>query len=334
MKGLKVEKDRAQMVKKKLEDHEALDSQYKVRTEGKYVIFPIKKDKNVEDGDIVDMTFEERDDTVPGTLKDHVKDDIPEDLHEYITKSYDVIGDIAIINLDKHVYEYKDVFAQAILETNKHIKTVLNKVGQHSGTFRTQEVECIGGEDRTETIHKENGVRLKLDVSNVYFSPRLSNERKRVSNEVCDGERVLIMFSGCGPYNIVIGKHNDVEKNVGVEVNPSGHEYALENKKLNKIEPSKFYLGDVLDVLPSFEDEFDRVVMPLPKTSEQYLSLAIETLRPDSTVHIYKFLSESEIEEFKEDILEHERAESIEHVEMCGDHAPGIHRYCFDVSIR
>ena len=78
---------------------------------------------------------------------------------------------------------------------------------------------------------------MKLDVKNVYFSPRLATERKRVQELTNDGEEILDMFAGIGPFPIVIAK----EKNVNitaVDINEHAIKYLNENIKLNKLAPN------------------------------------------------------------------------------------------------
>ena len=64
------------------------------------------------------------------------------------------------------------------------------------GELRTRDMEIIAGENSTETIHKEFGLRFKIDVKKAYFSPRLATERKHVTELVKEGETVLEISSG------------------------------------------------------------------------------------------------------------------------------------------
>ena len=103
----------------------------------------------------------------------------------------------------------KDI-SQYLLDTNKSINTILKKSGQHSGEFRTQKLKYLAGEDKKEAIYKENSILLKLDVEEVYFSPRLSTERKRIFEQVKKDEKVLVMFCGCAPYPCTISKNTNL----------------------------------------------------------------------------------------------------------------------------
>ena len=102
------------------------------------------------------------------------------------------------------------------------------------GTIRIRDLEFLAGTDDSITIHKEHGARLKLDVKEVYFSPRLATERIRVSNSVKDGEKILDMFCGIGPFPILIAKNHDVDI-TAVDINEAAIKYLNENIKLNKL---------------------------------------------------------------------------------------------------
>ena len=68
--------------------------------------------------------------------------------------------------------EEKEI-AETLLQLHKNIAAVLKKTKKYSGKFRLPKLKIIAGEKRKETEHKENNVRLKLNVEKVYFSSRL-----------------------------------------------------------------------------------------------------------------------------------------------------------------
>lgn len=84
-------------------------------------------------------------------------------------QSYDIVGDIAIIVIPDALLGKKRLIAGAILDLHRRIKVVARRAGIHDGEFRTLPLEIIGGEDRKETLHRENGVRLLVDPEAVYF---------------------------------------------------------------------------------------------------------------------------------------------------------------------
>ncbi len=96
-------------------------------------------------------------------------------MDKMIPKSYDIIGDICILNKKGNKAQ-----AQLLLKKFKNIKVILKRSGIHKGKYRTRKLSWLAGEKRKETIHKENNALMKLDVEKCYFSQRLSEERKRI----------------------------------------------------------------------------------------------------------------------------------------------------------
>ncbi len=169
------------------------------------------------------------------TLRQYLEGQIPEEKLSLVNRSFEIIGDIAITEIPEEINEYDKQIGEAILQTNRVIKTVLKKVGIHEGEFRTQKLEVIAGENKKETTYLENGVRLVINPETVYFSPRLSTEREELMNELDFDKRVLVMFSGAGPYTFVaLKKQPELQRITSIEINPEGHKYALKSLEENK----------------------------------------------------------------------------------------------------
>ncbi|MGI0085819.1 MAG: class I SAM-dependent methyltransferase, partial [Nitrososphaerales archaeon] len=123
-----------------------------------------------------------------------------------LCSAFDVIGDIAIIKVPKELAGKEEIIAAQILSRMKNVVTVLNQVSNVEGEFRTRGLKFVAGEKKFETIHKESGCLFKVNVETVYFSPRLSTERERISELIGDGERVFNMFAGVGTFSIIAAK--------------------------------------------------------------------------------------------------------------------------------
>ncbi len=231
----------------------------------------------------------------PSTLKEAVKGKLSEKELSAFRGGHDVIGDIAVIEVPEALVKKETLIAESLLKMHKNIKVVAKRVGPHKGVFRLQKLKILAGEKRKETTHSENNTRIRLNVEKVYFSPRLATERKRLADQVKRGESVLVMFSGCAPYPVVIARNSPAKEVYGVEINPTAHKCGLENIKLNKLSNVKLFLGDVRKVVPKLRKKFDRVAMPLPKGGESYLDVAIKAVKEGGTVHFYDFLCEQDI---------------------------------------
>src|SRR3989344_7635585 len=182
--------------------------------------------------------------------------------------SYNVIGDILIFNaFPAELNKYQKIIGNNILKLYKNIKVVAIKTRKVSGRLRLQKLKIIAGSNRKETIHKENGINIKLDVEKCYFSPRQSTERLRVAKLVKPGEKVLVAFSGLAPFPLVIAKNSKASEIHAIELSKIANRYAEENIKINKINNIILHQGDVKNVLPKLGKKFDRILLPLPKTS-------------------------------------------------------------------
>ncbi len=271
-------------------------------------------------------------------IKEYLKDTLSERELTMLVRSYDVVGDLAIIIIPPELVNRESVIAGAVLALNRNVKVVLKRDGTYSGEYRQIPLTVIGGEDRKETICIENEIRLNLNPEEVYYSVRSSSERKRIANCVQPGESVLVMFSGIGPYPLVISKHSLADVVVGIEKNPHAHSYATKSLKLNKkIKNVKLYEGDVKDVLGKQSEVFDRVVMPLPKSAHEFLADALGVLSSPGVLHYYGMYEKQNFEQAVEEVRESCKLEgrvlkdySITIAGHCG---PGTYRICVDCTI-
>ena len=238
--------------------------------------------------------------------------------------SYDHVGDIIIVGEDVSVAQAKKLL------TRVNVKVVLRKKGIHHGEFRTQDLEWIAGEKRKETVYTEHGLRMKLNVESCYFSPRLGAERLRVAKLVKEGEKVLVFFSGVGPYLSVLAKYSKASFIIGVEKNPVAHRYALENCK--KYVQVALYNLDAKDF--SYPEKFDRIIMPLPASAEEFLSVALHHLKKGGVVHFYTFAKKEDIPE-KPLALIREKVKRFTVLSLvkCGAYGPGRFRVCVDFTV-
>ncbi len=340
MKGLKVPLKDAQKVKDRLAENGLLRRGKLPVKEVNFIIFPIKNlqelNEKLRGYEVVEKQFKDK--KKPGKLRDYVLKDLTEKEKAILKTSFDVVGSIAILEVPEGLGKKQKSLAEILLKLHPRIKTVLKKEGGHTGVFRKQKMKLLAGEDSRETIHKENKVRIKVNVETVYFSARLSGERKRIAGLVKKGEKVLVMFSGAGPYVCAIAKNSQAKEIVGVEINPEGHRYAMENLLLNKIKNARLYLGDVKKVVPTLKEKFDRIVMPLPKTAGEFLPTALSASKKGTIIHFYEFLEEKDIPgkavEKIEKACEKEKMKcKVKSWVKCGQQSPRVWRVCVDFKV-
>ncbi|MBI2670700.1 class I SAM-dependent methyltransferase family protein [Candidatus Woesearchaeota archaeon] len=252
-----------------------------------------------------------------------------------IPKSFDVIGDILVFaDFPKELIKKEKKIGSYLLKKLKNVKVVTRKTRHFSGVYRLQKLKIMAGEERKETLHKENNCMFKLNVETCYFSPRLGNERLRIAKQVKKNEKILVMFSGVSVYSIILSKKSNAREIYDIEINPIANKYAEENLVLNKVRNVKLIRGDVRKIVPKLKKKFDRIVMPLPKGGEDFLELALNKIKKNGVIHFYDFLREEEIPETGiEKIKKMKRKFKILNVVKCGQIAPEKYRVCFDIKI-
>ena len=262
-----------------------MSMEYRIKTTDEYGYIPITDD--IEGYAIEDIELEPTK-RVPHNFAEILEDELTPEEIENLKTSFDTIGDIVILEIPDELQDKKQLIGDAAYKFTKR-KAIYMKKSAIKGTIRVRDLEFLSGVDDSLTIHKEHGVRLKLDVREVYFSPRLATERKRVMESVKDGEKILDMFCGIGPFPIVIARNKDVDI-TAVDINESAIKYLDENIKLNKLKGNiESYCGDVREVSKGFKTKFDRIIMNLPGLAYSFLDVAIDLIEDDGIINYYEF---------------------------------------------
>jgi tRNA (guanine37-N1)-methyltransferase len=252
--------------------------------------------KQIRNFEILTCTFSEQKKQVK-TFVELLEDKLSPHLLASLPKAMDIVGNIAIIKVSPELDAYKGIIGEAILKTHKNVRTVLAKVGAISGTFRTREFSVIAGEPKTETVHKEHNCQFYVDLARAYFSPRLSYEHKRVASLVREGEIVIDLFAGVGPFAIQIAKTHEKVEVYAIDVNPHAIAFLKRNIRLNRVEDKVHpILEDAKQAIQGrLSGAADRVIMNLPEKAIEFVDTACEALKPDGgIVHFYSFIKASE----------------------------------------
>lgn len=230
------------------------------------------------------------------THLDFLSDKLPSNLLENVPRAIDFVGDIAIIEIPKELSTYKRAIGEALLKAHKQTSTVLVKSGPVEGVYRTRNFETIAGADKTATVYKEYDCVYQVDVAKAYFSHRLSSEHDRVASQVKDGETVVDLFAGVGPFAIPIAKKHENVRVYAVDVNPDAVALLKRNVALNRAEKQVVpVLGDARQVVKEqLYGKADRVIMNLPETALDFVDVACEALKQEGGVmHYYSFVKDA-----------------------------------------
>jgi tRNA (guanine37-N1)-methyltransferase len=251
-----------------------------------------KLKEGVPDCEVSTYVFPERKKQVT-TFAELLENKLPPHLLASLPRAMDFVGDIAIIEIPPELNAHKNVIGEAVLKSHKSVRTVLAKAGAVSGTYRLREFSVIAGEPKTETIHKEYGCQYHVDLAKAYFSPRLSHERNRVASLVKEDETVVDLFSGVGPFSVLIAKTHENVKVYAIDVNPQAVEFLKKNVRLNRVEGKVHsILGDAKQIVNQrLFGVADRVIMNLPEKSIEFVDAACKAIKPSGgIVHFYSFV--------------------------------------------
>ena len=177
---------------------------------------------------------------------------------------------------------------------------------------------------------------MKLDIRKTYYSVRSVGERLRVASQIKKGENILVMFSGVGIFPFVFAKHSKALKILGVEINPDACNYAAESLKLNKFNNVELICTDVRYYFKKFNGNFNRIVMPLPKNSSDFLDVATKLISKKGIINFYFFDKEDVLVDYSRlnDLFsKHFKKFKILKVVKAGQQSPGVYRLCADVAI-
>lgn len=298
---VKVEKRRGEEIRRALKELELLRTDAKINSNDSFIYLPlIRALKEAEKREIGAAELLTREFEVLEQRRS-IEDIVG------LKPSYEIIGDIAVLTDMDSTVGNEQLVAHAILNLHKNIKVVVKRVSPVEGVFRKRKMKIIAGENRTETMHKENGCKYKLDLEKVYFNPRLASERNRVAVQVQGSKEVIIdMFAGVGSFSIQLAKRAPESRVTAIDINPDAIRYLRENIKLNGVRNIEAIGSDVREIYVKFRNRADRVIMNLPKSAYLFLREALSMLNPQGgIIHFYDVVSSySDVSDEKRKSLE------------------------------
>lgn len=258
--GVRVPARQGEAQRQELLREGALDVTLKVRRDGRTLILPVLSER----AGAARFEFEAH----PGR--------VPLPRHE-------LVGGIAILQ------ENDPEGALKILAARPSLHTAVFAESEVSGEYRTRDLVILAGTPTTRTRVTEHGFCFTIDLAAAYFSARLSTERQRVLAQVREGEAVLDMFAGVGPFAITLsGKAALV---VAADLNPAAVALMLANLSQNRIRTVLPVLADARRLALILPWTFDRIVMNLPLAGTEFLPEAFRLCRPGGTIHFYSLVS-------------------------------------------
>lgn len=230
-------------------------------------------------------------------LVDLLSEELPPHVLASLPHAVDFVGDIVIVEIPSELESRKHAIGAAVLKAHKRVKTVLSKGSPVSGVYRLRTFEVIAGEANTQTVHKEHGCVYHVDLAKAYFSSRLSYEHLRVASLIKEGETVVDMFAGIGPFSILAAKEHVDTRVYAIDMNPDAHKLLMKNIAVNRVVGKVIAIvGDARQVVNErLSGVADRVIMNLPERAVEYVDVAVKALKPEGgVIHYYQFVEAPE----------------------------------------
>jgi len=346
MKAVKVKREEAEKLRRALFKHGLIDRNYKILSEGKWVELPLIDESNEKMNEmkkiiqLYDAKMISHKPVRKKVIQSPIKNildavDLDEGLKKMLPRKWELIGDVLIMKLRNELEDYeKDI---AIAYANElGAKSVVKEVSGISGEFRRPNVKLILGNE-TETIHKENGVRFKLDVKKIMFSSGNIDERLRMACIANENETIVDMFAGIGYFSLPIAVHSYPRKIYAYEINPIAYGYLRENIVLNKV---KNILPILSDNENAQENAADRVIMGYVHKTHKYLAKAMRVIKEKGGIIHYhevcpnELLPHRPIERIKERAENLDKTMTLLNYKEIKSYAPGVSHVVVDAEIR
>jgi tRNA wybutosine-synthesizing protein 2 len=270
-------------------------------------------------------------------IKNSLIEEIPSELINFLPTKWEKIGDVLTILLPSNLEKYKCIIGEKYAEFLK-CKSVLRDIGGISGEFRVPNVEIIYGSEKTETIHKENNIRFKLDPQKIMFSSGNMDERIRMAGVLNKNETVVDLFAGIGYFTLPIAVFGKPKKIIACEKNQIAFNYLNQNIVLNDVTSIvKPIFGDNRMVAP--KNIANRVIMGYFEEKEKFLKLAINCLKNhNGIIHYHGKFSDKTVPDKTMEIIKKEVEKNYCSVDLIDyfhvkSYAPGISHYVFDLKI-
>lgn len=328
-----------------LKDNELLSTQLKIISQNDLLIIPITEPTDLEviksklnlvtQLKLVQIKFEIRNKKV-GSIAEALIDKLPAELKRFQPTGFDQIGSIAVVDLKEEILNYKHIIGTAIIEFNQSVTTVFRKSNAVGGITRVRGLQLIAGPEIYETIHKEYGIKIFVNIRNIYFSPRLSTEHRRIAEQVNQKETVLDMFGAAAPFALHIAtlQHATIYT---LDINEFANEIILRSINLNpKLKGKiKIITGDAKIIVEEFIAKnlgFDRIIMNHPSGAWKFLQTADKLLKKGGIIHFYSFIEMEDHDIFCHKIIEQElQGYQITNITKIRQYSPHEYHTCITI---
>lgn len=284
--GVRVPRSEAEATRRRLLELDALRIDLAVAKAGDDVVFPVVESCGTK-LPTVPFDFEAR-----AVRPASYLDLLPPEVRDGAPRAFETLGDIVVVKVPPSEWGHRAVLGRALLEFHG-ARAVFHDRGVKD-EFRVRDLERIAGEGEPLTQVSENGVKLWVDLSRAFFSPRLAAERARVAALVKPGEHVVDLFGGVAPFGVQAALRGAVVDTV--DLNPDAVALARRNVEACGVaDRVRVHEGDAREVARGLAPA-DRVFMNLPHGAHKFLDVACRLVKPGGTVHHHEIMAVEAVE--------------------------------------
>jgi tRNA (guanine37-N1)-methyltransferase len=291
--ALIVPRERGEEARLALLERGALRRDVRILDEGRQLALPIQEGGEVPDGlgEVATRDFPrfgaprptDYRELVPGTPEERSR----------LPRSFDVIGDIVLVRIPPETQDRAREIGAALLSFVPGARVVGADRGVH-GTARRRSIELLAGEGGWRTRHRENGIDFDVDVARAYFSPRLGREHRRVADEVAEGDRVLDLCCGIGPFSVLIAHDGRAREVVAVDSNPDALELLRSTIRGRPYASRIAAVEADVAAFAASSGPAERVILNLPHEGIKYVPSVARTVAPRGRLYYYEVTSRAE----------------------------------------
>jgi len=142
------------------------------------------------------------------------------------------------------------------------------------------------------------------------------------------GENVLVPFAGVGPFAVPLAARG--ARVIALEKSSEACRWLAENARLNRVEDRMAIMNaDAFFMAQMLKLDFDRAVIPAPYGMDQILDVASPAVKKRGMLHLYTFKKRHQIDGLVKSYGD--KGFEVMFYRKCGNVAPGISRWAFDL---
>lgn len=334
----KIPKDEGEYIRKKLFKIGLVRKDYKIFEKENFIYLPLKEMPDEEIISLYGFTVENglaEDREYRKTPQELIAEDtdIDDELKAFLPQKWERLGSVVIVKIPEELEDLRFKIAASYAKI-LGVECVVREQSHISGIQRIPDVEILYGSN-TETIHFENGIYYKLDVSKLMFSSGNIDEKLRMSSLDCTDETIIDMFAGIGYFTLPLAVHTNAHKIIACEINPVSYSYLKENIELNNVQN---IVCPVLGDNNTLEGQriADRIIMGYVHTTHQHLKKAFELIKNGGIIHYHNTYP---LEIFPEAALENiknaagDRKYSVSLIREVKSYSPGVSHMVMDITV-